>query len=509
MNKTKTMLSNEKKINIISWTIILLLGIIVCLVLGEWLRIEDDSASYILDQRREGVMPIYPFFLMVMRFFFGEMNYLNVVVWIQGILAILCTLYFVATIQKQIHFSYFDRIVVYVVCLLPYAVNLPEISSPHVILTEGLTYPLFYLYFAFLLKTVWKQSYVWFTIMYAMSIVMALIRSQMLFLLIISLCVFGYLCLKRSQKKYKFATILLAFVIMAVGFIGGYKLIYKVTECYSRMPSLKEASITEELVQIVEESEQQQQSAEIKNQDAAGKANPNVQEVNSQITTLLIIRGFFEAEKEDYQLFDNEMVRYVFQKAYKMAQEEERLYNYARKDLYMWKDIIYDRMGVFIYDAINQYDLEHPGERTVSRDSIQKEIGIKLIVHHLGRYIYHTIRLMIPSFISSIFFQIEPIYLLCHFITLILYLSAIGICIYGIYKKKNKDTVQGMISVLFFNVMMVGIINAVFVGHQRYVIYGMGVFYCFMYLGYKEIAIEWYNKFLDTGKKREIKGEQE
>lgn len=503
MNKIKVILNDEKKMNIISWTIVLLVGMMICLFFGEWLCVEDDSASYILDERREGVMPIYPFFLMLMRLFVGDLNYLNVVVLIQGLLAIFCTLYFVVIIQKQIHFSYFDRIVVYVVCLLPYAVNLPEISSPHVILTEGLTYPLFYLYFAFLLKTVWKQSYLWFTIMYMMSIIMALVRSQMLFLLIISLCVFGYLCLRRSRKKYKLATVLLALVIMAVGFLGGYKFIYKITDCYSRMPSLKEAVITEELAEIVEESEQQQQQiVETKHQNAVGQPNPNVQETNSQITSLLIIRGFFEAEEDDYQLFDNEMVRYVFQKAYKMAQEEERLYNYARKDLYMWKDIIYDRMGVFIYNAINQYDLEHPGERTVSRDSIQKEIGIKLIVHHLGRYIYHTIRLMIPSFISSVFFQIEPIYLLCHFITLVLYLAAIGISIYGICREKNKYIVQGMISVLFFNAMMVGIINAVFVGHQRYVIYGMGVFYCFMYLGCKEIAIEWSGRFLKQERKR-------
>ena len=42
-------------------------------------------------------------------------------------------------------------------------------------------------------------------------------------------------------------------------------------------------------------------------------------------------------------------------------------------------------------------------------------------------------------------------------------------------------------SIVITIIVMVVIINLVFIGLQRYVVYGMGIFYCSMYLLLKEI----------------------
>ena len=93
---------------------------------------------------------------------------------------------------------------------------------------------------------------------------------------------------------------------------------------------------------------------------------------------------------------------------------------------------------------------------------------------------------MISSFIAAVFFQIDAIYLLCHFITLFIYLIAIGGFVWLI--RKGKKEIAYFLLVALGNILIiVGVTNLLFTGMQRYVVYVMGIFWCAMYLMAKEV----------------------
>ena len=98
---------------------------------------------------------------------------------------------------------------------------------------------------------------------------------------------------------------------------------------------------------------------------------------------------------------------------------------------------------------------------------------------------------MLPQgFISTVFFQIEEIYGLCHVYTLLIYIAAFILTIYGIKKRKvSRCRYELMAGVLVLNVGMVVVICTVFFGMQRYLIYGFGIFYTALLLILEDI---WY-----------------
>lgn len=448
-----------------------LLGLVVYVFMGEWIHMEDDSSSYIKGFIREGLMPIYPFFLWLVRMILGTELYLNVVVIIQGLIAVFSTMYFVLTIQKYIKFSNIERVVIYVCCMLPFAVDLPKVSPTHYILTEGISYSLFYFFISFFVQSVWTLKFKKLLGTYAWAIVLALTRSQMIFLLVVCGVLFVYLCFKRVNNKilYKIFSAIVGVLIAAFMLLVSYKMVYGVVGMCQKVQLQQEEKIEN-------------------NKDAKnGKIVSQTRQADSQVTAIIVARGFFEADEEDFELFEDEMMQFVFKKAYYLAKENGNLHSEVEEGLYMWRGLVYDRMRSYITSGIELYDKEFPGQREMSTDAIARQMGMKILLHHFDRYIYHTIRLMIPSFISAVFFQIDAIYLMCHFITLFIYLLAIIGCVIGKKMDKNRYVIEGMASTVFFIVMMVGIINAVFVGQQRYMIYAMGVFYVFIYLLLKEI----------------------
>lgn len=191
-------MSEQFKKNLRSWSdkrtvqifILAVMGIVFYLFLGqEWIDIEKDTPFY-LNPRREGVMPIYPLFLFGVKCIFGENLYLDAVVVIQSVLAIVCTMVFVLYLQRQFQLKFIETALLYVACMLPFSIYLPKAGITHQILTEGLSYAFFYLYFLLLLQYVFTRKIRWIAAATAMAGFMELIRSQMLFLLGVTAAVF-------------------------------------------------------------------------------------------------------------------------------------------------------------------------------------------------------------------------------------------------------------------------------------------------------------------------------
>lgn len=207
-----------------------------------------------------------------------------------------------------------------------------------------------------------------------------------------------------------------------------------------------------------------------------------------QFTSVLMIHAFYEVDYEDRELFDTPEMQEIFERVYGAVDEERYRYVYARQDLYMWQDLVCDRIPSVVYWEIKGYSAQHPELDINIRKTIQ-ELGSIVLFKHFGRYLYHTVRLMMSGFIAAVFWQIEPIYLLCHFIALFLYLYALIGSIICLKRKKNCQAAEFMLTVVGFIFILIVIVNLMFFGMQRYVVYAMGIFYCAAYLLFKELVL--------------------
>lgn len=432
----------NKHYAIIEYTLFLLSGFLFYVLLGDrWVSIETDSDFYMNPTGREGVMPLYPAFLRMMRVILGEEYYLDGAVIAQSILAIFCTMVFVLVLRKHFALKLWEELLLYVACMLPFSIYLPEVGITHQIMTEALAYPLFYIYFSILLIFVLDRQYRWGIALVMMSLLMMLIRSQLAILLITTFAAFIYVIIRRIPDRRK--AVCVAGGCLGLAMIGG---------------GLFVAGLRSQVIDV------------------------------SQFTTVLMIRGFYEADYEDKELFDTPEMQEIYERVYSAVDEKQYRYVYARQDLYMWKDLLCDRITTTAYGEIAEYKEEHP-EFAVSERKIIQMLGSTILFKHFDRYLYHTVRLMLPGFIAAVFFQVDSIYLLCHFIAMFLYLYAVLGSALCLKSRADKKAAEFMMTVVGFILILVVTVNLIFFGMQRYVVYAMGIFYCAAYLLFRELVM--------------------
>lgn len=509
---------------VIQILVMMVMGVLFYLVMGQkWISIEEDTPFY-LNPRREGVMPVYPLFLFVTRYIFGETLYLDAVVVIQSVLAIVCTLLFALYLEKQFRLKWIETILLYAASMLPFSIYLPETGITHQILTEGLSYAFFYLFFMLLLQYAFTQKIRWILSATAMAAFMELIRSQMLFLLGVTAAVFVCVEFVKNNKDkvvWRIIRTVADCVIGVIGILIVISLVYKIYGWYwvHQVPVIESwnqrmvAEQTEGQTAVAKQMDgqtagQKVMAEQIDGQEVTAEGIGQQEETNgsgedntvlkaenqenpetmSQFTTLIIIRGFYEIDEEDVELFDDPEMKEIFHKVYNAVDAEKYRYVYARQDLYMWRDLVKDKIPIIVFGALDAYRQENPD---VSIDNVQisREMGMKILLHHFDRYLYHSARMMVSGFISSVFFQIERIYLLCHIITLLLYLAAISGSVYCLKKGGNRKVVVFAFTTLGYIFLMVVVINLVFQGIQRYMVYAMGIFYCSLYLLARETLL--------------------
>lgn len=498
----------QKKVFEKQWIRIMVLfviGLVFYLCLGqEWAAIEKDSRFY-LDptMQNSGIMPIYPLFLFGIRCIFGENLYIDAAVVIQSLLAIICTMTFVLYLQNIFRMKFAETVLCYFFTMLPFSIELPRVWITHEIMTESIAYALFYIYFIFVLQYVFCQKMKWIFSAAGLAALMGLIRSQLVFLLIVT-AVFWVCTEFAKDKENKVSKRLIKAVMdLCVGAVvtcAMVFLIYQIRACYftyavpaiARIEQEEKNSLHEDTTD--ESGEEAAQKPDTETQ-IADSAQTKQQETMSQMTHLIVIRGFYEADEEDVGLFDTPEMQEIFRRVYAATDSLQYRYVYARQDLYMWQDLVKDKIIGVAYGEILAYLNENPD---VSLDAAQavRELGMKVLLKHFGRYLYHTMRLMISGFISSVFFQIGRIYFLCHIVTLLLFAMDIVGVIYCMRNREDKKAAVFALVTLGFIIMMVGIINLVFIGLQRYMVYAMGIFYCSLYLLLKEWGLPWIKKTL-------------
>lgn len=472
----------------------------------------DDSGSYLRLRWHEGVMPFYPMFILLNQFIFGSDIYLWVVIVEQALLAAFSIVLMEETIRRWMGLHFAEGILICILALYPYTIEMPTAVMTQVILTEGIAYSLFYIFFTVLLKAVWNKSYGGLIGAFCMAALLSAVRSQLQILFGVCGIIFFYLiCMrgKRGAKKERILRFLagiagcVAVSLLGIALTVGIVRIYKPMVLYFAEDSLSMFAMRvqdpEGYQETLEEiREREREDAE---QAETGKQYPEDEQEEEDLTarifstsqylTLLFSRGMYEADREDAALFEDEVIRGLYLALYDVVDAEQERYAYAQEGLWMWRDIMggLGKIGGSCLMTPSEYYAEYAPEviRAENFSDIRhrhlQTIGLTLIIAHFGRFLYHTLMLLPQAFISTVFFQYAPLYLFCHLVTAFLYLSAAALMIWGYAEERaRKEGAEMMALVLGTNVVMVVIISLIFFGQQRYLVYAFGPFYIAYYL---------------------------
>lgn len=498
---------NKKQANGLFYLSLVMLGLFAFIFLGSQEPVLfDDSGAYLTIEKTEGVMPIYPLFLFVNQYLFGNDSYLQIVIIEQAALAVVCVVFFVKVIKDKFCLKYWESYLVFGLSLIPFTTDLPQAMSTQEILTEGIAYALFYLFIVVLLEAVWTKKYTWVAGAFVMVLILSMVRSQLQILFGVCGVVFLYIVhqnRKCSKRRYTLLRIAMGFAGCFVIMLLGVILVSKVTVGYKNMirnnesfyefvskiqkPDEYEDYLEEkELLATRPKEELDWDMGEIDWNDAPEGKLVTRPFTPSQYVSLIFSRGMYEADLEDAGLFEDELLRELFLELFRAVDAEQQRYVYAQNGLWMWKDIVggIGRIGKTCLAVPSEYYVTYYPDIILSdnfsdtRNAHLQEIGMTLLKEHFGRFLYHTLLLLPSAFICTVFFQIAPIYGLCHLVTLFLYASAIALMIWGYADNRvEKKYAEFMALVLGVNVVMVVIISLVFFGQQRYLVYNFGIFY--------------------------------
>ena len=231
-----------------------------------------------------------------------------------------------------------------------------------------------------------------------------------------------------------------------------------------------------------EEAEQRETSVEVE-EEQAETDTAAVSNITDQYGHLLIDKAIYEIDEDDFLLLEDEELQKLCQAIYEAADREKNRYVYARKGLWMWEDIMNGIAGGTHMAELGWTDYLSENPDTDLTYSAVNQIAAALVFEHLGRIVYHTIRMMPQGFICTVFFQKSSIYLLCHIIVLLIYVSALALVIWG-YRKKEipRQYPEFLLGCIVVNILFVLIMTIMFFAMQRYLIYCFGIFYVSYYL---------------------------
>lgn len=454
-------------------------------------------------------MPVYPVILLLNQYVFGDALYLWVVIVEQAILGAFAVTFFEEILRRRFGLHLAESVLICILALYPYTIEMPTAVMTQAILTEGIAYSLYYLFFAVLLQAVWKKSYVWLAAAYGMTLLLASVRSQLQILFGVCGIVFLYLVCMRGREKKKrwlrFAAgavgciaVSLTGIFLVLGVVKGYRgMLRPDHEFYLfglkvQMPQTYEIVLEERQ----QEAEQAQSGVEQAVEEQEETALVHKAFTTSQYLTLIFSRGMYEADYEDAALFEDPILKGLYLALYEAVDEEKQRYAYAGDGLWMWKDIVggIGKIGGICFMVPSEYYVENAPEVIASdqfsdiRTGHMRTIGRALIGAHFGRFLYHTLKLLPQAFISTVFFQYAPLYGLCHFLTAVLYLASFALMIWGYADVRMREEEAEMMALtLGTNVVLVLVISLVFFGQQRYLVYNFGIFYAAFYLLLRQI----------------------
>lgn len=419
----------------------------------------DTEAYYLEFHHHVGVAPGYPLFIHIMQSVFGDVAGLYAVLVVQIMLLISAVLFLVNTIQKLFELKWWESVVVWGCAMLPFVMLLPEDPVGHVLMTESLTYPLFYLFMAYMCKAVIKKENMYFGHGLLLTMLMAWIRPQMQFAFAVLGIVFVYIQIVQRMENGKekgvkntwwfrsfmyFICVLIAMKLLTL-MTAGYE------KFFFNAPAMEYSDQT------------------------------------------LVQRLLYLADKEDSELIEDEMTKEIFLETWDRMQEAKTVQSYYDSSWKSW-DEIFKAFGANsrILGVVVQEQLEADGiwaedligqEKQVLEHS--HELVIVLMRQHWKEHLLLTLQLLPKSFISTVLFHKRNIYSLILIFTIMIYLLGVVGSI-GLFWKKKKSAAEIMLLVMGTSLVNNVACDLVLCGLQRYTAYTLGLTWIGAFLIFRE-----------------------
>lgn len=475
---------NKKIVFTCLW--ILSIGIFV-IYGGHSYVIDEDTVSYSVMNYNQGVMPGYQLFLLLIRSIFQNKFLFTIVSIIQGILAAVSLMCFTKYIDKICNLSVPAVIITYFCGMIPFLVEFPRYITSQAILTEGLSMPITYLLVLTLLKALIEDDLKYIFISYLVSMLSYLVRPQFLISIVFVSTVMIWMILRRKKITFLrvcaagFSGILCAglVILFVLKLYAGY-IAYLSPKLVAYDKTIDKPAYEGELDQIVNVniSEEVAQAESNSEETKSGKNT-------SQFTTLLIIRGFFIAEDNDTELFNNDD-RELFQDIMINLHSEDMLWCDMEKPLFeSWVGMVQDRIATVAVESINENSY-------FEGDSFAKaaNMGAKIIFHNIGDLIIVFLRLWFPALMAATFIQKPSIYAICVCMTFLINLFIIA-CLW--LRRKSNNNVDVMLRFSYLATLVYTIlVSAVHIPLQRYLIYFQGLLYISIFVVIRQVWIEKY-----------------
>ncbi len=441
---------NIDKNEIFSWCCIAILGTFFFFFLGEKGTILcKDSTQYLQYTNFNSVMPTYPLFLLLLKYIFGEILYMDYVFIFQGILAFVSSLFVTKTLQKIYHLKSIEIILVFVFTLAPYAYTLPEHVSSHEVMTESLAFPIFYLWFITILKSFLTRKLKYIINSSILLVILISLRAQLLLLLLVYAFLMFYFVKiavkhnERMKRIFKKILILFLLVIFTIGVMFGVR--QKIAET-------------------------------------------NSEENASQLVNAFLGKMLYLSEKNDAEYFESEEMKEIFQQLYSRIDDKRQRLQYSDRGLLLWDDISYcanDNMKIgidviYFYYREKKPDLSYYEIMPLS-EVAKTEIVKTLFIHKLGDLIYIYLWMLPSGFLSMVFIQKRSIYTLCTLYGALFYIFYLLVLYYSYKKDMRNEKVIGELTI-GISALNVLVTNVILYGMQRYLVYTFGLMYISVYL---------------------------
>lgn len=428
--------SKIKKRNLFLFTTLIL---IFCAAGFHGYILEPDSISYIqMNPTRE---PVYPLFLALFRFLFGENIYLNVICLFQILLASIVITIFTSALNRQFHFRYYINFLIAFLFTVPYWIDTiwyrPFGIRTNRILPEGILISIFYLFLFFLLKTIWQRKFMYWYFAILCCVFMVNCRSQM-YVCVPVVLLAGFFLVRKTQPlfllKSSIALILMGVTILAI-------------------PKVYSLTIT-------------------------GHTS------SSYANRLTLLTNFlYASDEKDYQLFPDTEMQQFFLDLYQQIAEHKASYQFTdnaienANNLHASHDLIkYTLIANTMTDYQNSWGNFQGQSPTYSNEEVLQILFQTLSTANVKQWLYNCSCSLYKGFLRSIFIARDGVLAFATVYCASLYLASIILVIF-LTKKRKLQGIYPMVLLLFFIIVnCFGVALTIF-DLFRYFIYSTGFFY--------------------------------
>lgn len=424
---------------------ILLVGIAMVFFVGfgrEGALLVSDSFNYIsMNAARE---PLYPLILLGLRSLFGKSSYLDIVCIFQAFLAVAAVSSFSIYITKIFYLRQFVSFIILFFTLIPYWIDTiwyaPYVIRTNYILSEGITFSLYYLFIIFLFRAIVKKHIKDMIIPLCITVILVLCRAQMFICL--AGCGFAIIYIAWKQKM-KVWIMGIGLIIATLFLITASKSLYNDTFIEST-----EYAFTNKL---------------------------------AVLTNVL-----FASDKEDGTLFVDKDMELIYDEIYKLMIEEQVNYELVKdKGMIAIADLQYHSHDIIKYNILNNVINRYQGASDVFQNRgglvhpsiIVDTLFSTLVRDNWKQWLWNCICLIPIGFMRTVFAARTSMIWFCGMFSFAIYASAIALMARGYYVDKKSKGAIFMLLVLLLITSNVGGLALTILEMTRYLVYNMGLFY--------------------------------